>query len=76
MDDASHAADEFGFPISAIQRLQRAQGIAPVQGEYGLSAGTNGRPLENAAEPGMGFTLAEYDEAFCELQIVNLLRRN
>ena len=42
---ADHRYDEFGFPLDAIQRHQRAQGIAPVQGEYGFSAGTNGKPI-------------------------------
>jgi hypothetical protein len=40
-----HRYDEFGFPTTAAERLQRMRGIAPVQGEYGFSAGTNGKPI-------------------------------
>lgn len=46
---ADHRFDEFGFPLDAIQRLQRMQGVAPVQGEYGFSAGTNGKPAQSLA---------------------------
>jgi hypothetical protein len=74
-DFSHHGYDEFGWPLTSGQRLARMQGIGPDQGEYGRAYGTNGRQRETLDEPGLGFTLAEYEEAFMANEIDKIVRR-
>lgn len=69
------ATDEFGYPLTSMQTLHRMHGIGPSQGEYAVERGSRTPSGEDLSQPGMGFTLAEYDEAFGELQIVNIINR-
>jgi hypothetical protein len=71
-DLSHHGVDEFGFPLTTIQRLHRMQGIGPDQGEYGRAYGTNGRALD-VDEPG-DFTIEEYSMAVGENVIHDMMK--
>lgn len=69
----THILDEFGFGLTAGQRLQRMRGISPSNGEYFREPAAIER--ENPAEPGMGFSLRDWNDAVLDNVTRDMLAR-
>lgn len=63
---ASYGADKMGFPATAMEALARAQGF-PTGGPR--------RRREPSGEPGMGFSMQEYEDAIAENAFFDSARR-
>lgn len=67
-----YATDEFGYPLTAGERLRRMQGASPSNGEYFRVRGAEAR--EDTSAP-LHFTLREWDEAALDNVTRDMLAR-
>lgn len=73
MADASrHATDEYGFSLTASQRLRRMQGVSPSNGEYFRAPAAI--ESEDASAP-LNFTLREFNDAVLDNVTRDMLAR-